>query len=724
MGNNATDIWAWTYKDIRRLNEEGGLKKTIVENYNRFWLYFNNDHAAAEISINTALDAARAAGELAWELHLRHWRLQLWLRQLDLKRMLPEAIDLLALATDERVRHIPQRICAYHDIVECYVELDAGGYYNEIAENSRHILAQLPQRHPCATCARMHITQAAAAAGRVEEAEHWKALCEANLHESKYPEIDESFAEAYEELDKWNEAERYYLEARKLAQQRRSSTAHLKATLGVARARIAKGDIHGGVEMLHIARENTKHQHETAQLARLLEVEEYLANAINEAPSALDYLTRAARHYLELDCYRKAALTSLDACELANAGNLPGTEETLSIAARAVGALPPTSTPFYNRLAALGREPIAPSLLPSLDHQGNTDHDRQERDRKGLRALQDLLQAHLANNNAHGAAVTLYQIGSWHGEHQEHRAAVDYLIWNAVLERLLKFPMDQRRSTLGILGNLRQRLPAGTVEAALQAAESGPPDWLAPLLGTLPHARWRWLIQAVATESVGQPFVEPEPANNENANGFDEWLSYTASMVTLIVRFRDQADQIRCETWASSLDEVVTDIQQQIEQNGAANQGQEVISLVRGMASLSRGTSLEETTSSVLPPFNQVIEQIGQIARLPIWQHPEASPIDFLVEQAAQNAVRALTTNDKNRHRRLANLAFRYSLMTLDLRKQKALLSIARFLDALGELVLSEGQRLPVMEPALEAPFDSILTAVYEAGRVKNDDGH
>lgn len=153
------------------------------------------------------------------------------------------------------------------------------------------------------------------------------------------------------------------------------------------------------------------------------------------------------------------------------------------------------------------------------------------------------------------------------------------------------------------------------------------------------------------------------------------------------------------------------------------DQGQEVISLVRGMASLSRGNPLEEATSSVLPPFNQVIEQIGKFARLPIWQHPEASPIDFLVEQAAQNAVRALTTNDKNRHRRLANLAFRYSLMTLDLREQKALFSIARFLDALGELVLSEGQQLPVMEPALEAPFDSILTAVYEAGRVKND-GH
>jgi hypothetical protein len=38
--------------------------------------------------------------------------------------------------------------------------------------------------------------------------------------------------------------------------------------------------------------------------------------------------------------------------------------------------------------------------------------------------------------------------------------------------------------------------------------------------------------------------------------------------------------------------------------------------------------------------------------------------------------------------------------MALDLREQKALFSIARFLDALGELVLSEGQQLPVMEPA------------------------
>jgi hypothetical protein len=106
------DIWAWTYKDRARLVQEGGAKKAIVDNYQKFWHFFHNDNISAELAINEALEAARATGEIRWELHLRHWRLQHWLTQYRIREMLPEAIDLLSLAVDERVKDVPQRICA------------------------------------------------------------------------------------------------------------------------------------------------------------------------------------------------------------------------------------------------------------------------------------------------------------------------------------------------------------------------------------------------------------------------------------------------------------------------------------------------------------------------------------------------------------------------------------------------------------------------------------
>src|SRR5579885_1802144 len=115
-----TNIWAWVEEDEERLEREGGAKQAIVEGWNNFFYYRRRGNAAAaDQAIHRALEAARAEGELRWELLLRHWRLQLWLNH-DLNKVLPEAIDLLSLATDERLRDVPQRICAFHDVVDCH----------------------------------------------------------------------------------------------------------------------------------------------------------------------------------------------------------------------------------------------------------------------------------------------------------------------------------------------------------------------------------------------------------------------------------------------------------------------------------------------------------------------------------------------------------------------------------------------------------------------------
>jgi hypothetical protein len=65
-------------------------------------------------------------------------------------------------------------------------------------------------------------------------------------------------------------------------------------------------------------------------------------------------------------------------------------------------------------------------------------------------------------------------------------------------------------------------------------------------------------------------------------------------------------------------------------------------------------------------------------------------------------------------HDRLANLAWRFDLMALDLAGEEPLRPIAALLMALAELMAHDG-RLPEPTPALEAPFDAVLRAVAEA---------
>jgi hypothetical protein len=113
-GGGFSNLWGWIYADEQRLRTEGGEKAELVENWNAFQRYHHADFAAAAHAIELALDTARRTGERRWELLLRHWRLQLWVDD-DLRRALPEAVDLLSLATDEHLRDVPQRICAFHD---------------------------------------------------------------------------------------------------------------------------------------------------------------------------------------------------------------------------------------------------------------------------------------------------------------------------------------------------------------------------------------------------------------------------------------------------------------------------------------------------------------------------------------------------------------------------------------------------------------------------------
>jgi hypothetical protein len=339
------------------------------------------------------------------------------------------------------------------------------------------------------------------------------------------------------------------------------------------------------------------------------------------------------------------------------------------------------------------------------EYQGQSPLEKEE-----WAALEETLAAHMHNGNARGVAMALYRLGHWHTIHDQPRAALDYLISNAVLERLLQLPMDDREDALSLLKHVQKKLPSGTVAAALAAAESSPSALLAPILGEMPAERWQWLVRGVAAEVADKPVVEPEP--EDAGQGFGAWLEHVASMTALIVRFRERTDAQQCELWAQMMDETAEGIEAHL---GPGGQGCEPATLARGLAALSRGASQEEVIQQVLPPFNEIIEQVCAVAQEPAWHHPGVSPLDFMIERVAQRSVRALRIQDEHRATRLANLAWRFELMVLDLQEQEELQPIVRFLNALGQVLLADGAALPAVEPPLEPEFDAVLRAILEA---------
>ncbi|GHO81448.1 hypothetical protein KSD_92190 [Ktedonobacter sp. SOSP1-85] len=730
MAKDPTDIWAWTHADEERFAAEDGPKKTMIRYYYEFWQQYKSDGDSANLAINQALDIARSTGDLRWQLHLRHWRLQLWLHQNNVKKALPEAVDLLTLATDERVRDVPQRICAYHDIVECYVEMDAAGYYEEIVENSQHILTQLPKRHSCATCARLHIAQAAADAGYVPEAERWLKLCEANITEGRYPELVTSFGNKYEALEKWKEAERYYREAMDIARKRESMPDFMNAVLGLARAKVAQGQSQEAASLLDNVRGNLKYRGSTPQLARLLEVEGHLGHALKNPQLAVSSLTRSGRINLDVGRYRAAALNALSAVEIARASNLKEkeSEEALEIAAQAVGYMPPASRDVYERLATLGREPIPapleePGAVPLTPEQEEERHARKE-----LMALEEMFQQNMALGDARGVAIILFRLSRWYYGHKAQRAAVDYLIWNAALERWLKLASEQREDAVSALSGIREELPSGTVDAALEAAAASLPELLKPLLGEqVSPVRWSWLVRCVGQEVRGEPVLEEEPTEKDADGGFNDWLEYNAGTIALMLRFSQKASSKEREQWASALDQQGNAISKQAQEHPVQGEGAEeqlrvTLALIKSLAALSRGSTVEEARALALPPFDGLIDRIEAISKLPIWEMPGFAPLDLMVEQAARDTVRALTRVDEHRKERLRRLAFRLQLMQydlLDVPEAEELEPISHFLEALRKLLLNDGKRLPKFDEPLPEPFNGLLAATFKSAQAQ-----
>lgn len=713
-------IFTWTYRDTQRLTQAGGQKALIPDRERAFWRMYHRDYEGADLAITEAIQAAQAESETAWELFLRHWRVQLRLKE-DLRRALPEAIDLLTLADDARVRDVPQRICAFHDVVYCHLAMDPACYGEDTLENAQSVLAQTPERFDCTDCARMNSATALAAMGRREEAHATLARFHANQNGTDDSWLT-SEANVYLLLEEWEEVERVARQAIERARKNQTGDVYTQAHIYLAWALIERGQIDAAGDALLECRRMTKYAGGSYLLAQLLELDGRLAIATSE--SGVDYLTRAAERYFALGRYREAALAGLLAAEHARddvpsradeadttasaPAARPDPEPALAIAAQSLGAVRTADPALAARLAAFGRVPMAPTARDegySAPATGGV--------REGLEAE---LEAHLANHHARGVATALYRLGVWLTEHEQPRAAVDYLILNGILERALRLPHSDREDALLMLNKAAEGLPPGRIEAAFAAMERGVPERYAPMFGATTPARWRWLTRAVAAEWRGEAVVEPESDTQDREQAFRSWLDHTASMSSLVLRFRDQADPAGVARWNQSLHEI-------IEESMRANDGQPnpLSAFVQALAALCAGETPERALALAQEPFTATVRQVIASAAHPVWEQPGNWPLDYFVEQDAQMAVRALRAHDEHNASRRENMAFRFELQALDLRKEQALAEFARFVTALAEMMRADGA-VPASASDLPEELQQVLEAVSAASKAPDDE--
>lgn len=724
MASDSSSIFDWTYRDTERLYEAGGQKALIPERVHAFWSLYHSDFEGADLAISEAIQAAQAESETRWELFLRHWRVQLRSKE-DLRRALPEAIDLLTLAEDERVRDVPQRICAFHDIVYCHLAMDPACYAEDTLENAQSVLAQTPARYECADCARMNSATALAALGRREEALAMLARYHANQHSDNDTRLNGE-AEVYLMLKQWDDAEQAARRGIEHARKHREQDKYMQAQIYLARALIERGQIDAAGEALMECRRAAKYGGGSYLMAQLLEMDGRLEIAIGE--SGVDYLTRAAERYFALGHYREAAEAGLLAAERARdyvprregnadeaeraAEGQPNPEPALAVVAQALGAVRTADPRLAARLAAFGRVPVAPAAR---------DEGYAAPASGGVRAgLEAELEAHLANGNPRGVATALYRLGAWLTQHEQPRAAVDYLILNGTMERALRLTHNDREDALLMLAEASKSLPPGVIEAAFAAMERSVPERFASIFGAMPGKRWRWLTRAVMAEWQGEAVVEPESYGEEDQEenqeqAFRSWLDHTASMTALVLRFRDRAAPAGVARWTRALHEIVEE-----SKGPSGDEPNPLTAFAQALAALCDGAAPEHAVALAQPPFVDTVRQVIELSEHPVWEHPGNWPLDYFIEHDAQMAVRALRAHDERSATRRENMAFRFELQAMDLREQESVADIARLLTALAEMVRSDGA-IPAGASDLPEEFQKILAAVSAARKAQDE---
>ncbi|HTK10363.1 MAG TPA: hypothetical protein VL485_24545 [Ktedonobacteraceae bacterium] len=497
------DVFAWLESETPRLQAEGGLKQEFLDLFCDFIEAFAKNFDLAQSAILQAIKLAEAASELFWCLFLRHNLVLLWLHYDVLRLALLESFSLLSLIGDERLRDSPHLSYAYHDIVACYLLLDPVGYYKEIMANSQDLLTQVSCDHSSAISAYRYMLLTSASSKLSREVERWLSLLQSFSHLGNF---SFDFAQSYEYLERWPQAQHYYLEAVRLTPpDEQLSFPYIMALLGVARTHCALYDVAEATNLLTRILPLLYFFSRSLLLARLFVVEAHIALAHKNIARAVSFLTQSARIYLEFASYRASALCALQAAELARSAHLPEAIQALSFASQAARMLPPASHDIAQRLAAFSRSPSSSPSETLLSAEPVTQELLEERD---LAVLKTSLRVSIASGHVPLISLLLFLLARTHLEQgRDFRLVVSYLVWHITLERFhpSSLPLDD---SLSLLSTLRDDYDqADEVDELLFAlAASPPPDWLTWFCEDLSAGCWRSLItsllQFLAGDSV------------------------------------------------------------------------------------------------------------------------------------------------------------------------------------------------------------------------------
>jgi hypothetical protein len=229
-------------------------------------------------------------------------------------------------------------------------------------------------------------------------------------------------------------------------------------------------------------------------LARLFEVQAYLALACQYGERAISFLTQAAHLYLENSRYRDAALCGLQAAELARSMHLSIPHQALSFASEAACVLPPASQDILHRLAAFSCFPLPASFDVLLSSQPVSW--RQLEDHK-LAMFKSSLCISIASGYLPLISHFLFLLAQLYLEqHRDFSQMVQYLTWHLTLEHF-HVTLHSLHPSQAFLVMLHNAYEPKFNEALLTLAVSPPPDWLSKLCESLSYDSWRVFINSL-----------------------------------------------------------------------------------------------------------------------------------------------------------------------------------------------------------------------------------
>lgn len=171
------DIWSWV--NTKRLDlisaGQDRLAQLVAEVPSAVC---DNEHARVDAIIPEGVAMSRALDEPWLELFFRHWALQSKVLRRGDATCLPEAVELLELASRDRYADCPQAVCVTQDLTGCYAFADGPGYVEERLAASRETLSRIDPGWPCFNCIASEHASALFDAERWDDALRWVEECD------------------------------------------------------------------------------------------------------------------------------------------------------------------------------------------------------------------------------------------------------------------------------------------------------------------------------------------------------------------------------------------------------------------------------------------------------------------------------------------------------------------------------------------------------------------